>query len=134
MKTIRLMCFVATNAFVSVVGGGCASMAGSHIDSVSVDTPNCPQVPCILKNEDGEYHIKETPGTVTVERAYGALTVTCGDEEVGYAEVIVESEAEGVWGNILFGGFIGWGVDAATGAGYAYPASIMNPLECEEAE
>ena len=114
------------------VVGGCASIAGSHVDSISVKTPNCPGIPCVLKNDDGEYHIKETPGTVTVERAYGDLTVTCGNKRTGYESITVSSKAEGVWGNILLGGPIGWGIDAATGAGYAYPNSIINSLECKE--
>lgn len=108
---------------------GCASMAGSHTDSVSVSTPACPEAQCVLENDDGKYYIKETPGTVVVERAYGDLVVTC--RKGNKIEVVsVPSKADGVWGNILLGGIIGWGVDAATGAGYSYPKEVINPLEC----
>lgn len=114
---------------VAYILGGCASIAGSHIDSISVETPNCPKASCVLENEDGKYYIKETPGTVTIERAYGDLSVVCKKD--GKVDMmLVESKAQGVWGNILLGGIIGWGVDAATGAGYSYPNSIMHPLKC----
>ena len=109
---------------------GCASVAGSHIDSIAVDTPSCPKAACVLKNEDGKYHVKETPDTVTVERAYGDLTVTC--KKNGRTKTItVSSKAHGVWGNVLLGGIIGWAVDAQTGAGYMYPDEILHPLKCE---
>lgn len=115
--------------FSANVLGGCASIAGSHVDSISVETPACPEASCVLENDDGKYYIKETPGTVTVERAYGDLNVVC--KKNGKIDVItVESKATGVWGNILAGGIIGWGVDAATGAGYAYPKSVIHPLKC----
>ena len=121
---------ITTIIFTSVLNG-CASVAGSHVDSISVVTPGCPDAVCVLENDDGKYYIKGTPGTVTVERAYGDLVVTC--EKDGEIEVLhVESKAEGVWGNILLGGVIGWGVDASTGAGYAYPNSITHPLKCPD--
>lgn len=111
--------------------GGCASIAGSHVDSIAVETPDCPGATCVLENEEGKYYVKETPGSVTVERAYDDLVVTCekdGKKEISRTE---SSSTAGVWGNILLGGVIGWAVDANTGAGYAYPPSIINPLQCE---
>ena len=129
------MCYLRWVIGTAIIGigagflSGCTSIAGSHIDSVSVETPGCPEASCVLENDDGKYHIKATPGTVVVEHAYGDLAVIFkkGDK----IDVIsVPSRANGVWGNILLGGFIGWGVDAATGAGHSYPASITHPLKC----
>ena len=117
------------SVFFIIFLNGCASIAGSHIDSISVETPACLEASCVLENDDGKYHIKGTPDTVTVERAYGDLVVTC--RKGNNIDVVrIESKAKGVWGNILLGGVIGWGVDAATGAGYAYPGSITHPLKC----
>lgn len=111
--------------------GGCASIVGSHVDSVTVETPYCPGATCLLQNEEGKYFITETPGTVTVERTYGDLTVKCEKGDVKEITIVESTATGGVWGNILAGGVIGWGVDVATGAGYAYPSSIINTLKCE---
>lgn len=130
MKIHNLMIILLSAATMNILGG-CASIVGSHVDSVTVETPYCPGATCLLSNEEGKYFITETPGTVTVERAYGDLTIAC-EKDNAKKIIIVESTATGgVWGNILAGGVIGWGVDVATGAGYAYPSSIINPLKCE---
>ena len=48
---------------------------------------------------------------------------------------IVESNYEAMnAGNILVGGFIGIGVDAATGAMWKYPTAIVVPMSCPSAE
>ena len=48
---------------------------------------------------------------------------------------IVESNYEAMnAGNILIGGFIGIGVDAATGAMWKYPTAIVVPMSCPSAE
>lgn len=36
------------------------------------------------------------------------------------------------FGNILFGGIIGAGVDASTGAAYDYPSEVILPMQCSE--
>ncbi len=108
---------------------GCASVSESRTNSISVDTPGCPEALCTLENDDGKYYIKETPDTVTVEQAYGDLSITC--EKDGKTSVMqVEPKAKDVWGNILHDSIIGRRVDATTGAGYEYPRFIIHPLEC----
>lgn len=130
MKIHNLMIILLSAATVNVLGG-CASIVGSHVDSVTVETPYCPGATCLLQNEEGKYFITETPGTVTVERAYGDLTIACEKDNAKKITIVESTATGGVWGNILAGGVIGWGVDVATGAGYAYPSSIINPLKCE---
>jgi hypothetical protein len=71
-----------------------------------------------------------TPGSVTVHRSYDKLNVTC--KETGYTAnvVAVDSSTKGMaFGNILFGGLIGVGVDMSTGAAYDYPALITVPMQ-----
>jgi hypothetical protein len=109
---------------------GCASIVSGQDQIVSVATPNCPDADCKLVNDDGTYYVS-TPGTVTVNREYDDMTVSCKKE--GYEPVMlsVSSSTKGMaFGNILLGGIIGGGVDMATGAAYDYPAEIINPLDC----
>jgi hypothetical protein len=64
-----------------------------------------------------------TPGTVTVHRAYGDMNIKCDKDGFQPGLTNVKSSTKGmVAGNILLGGVVGVGVDAATGAAYDYPS------------
>jgi hypothetical protein len=66
-----------------------------------------------------------TPGTVTVNRAYEPLSVKCQKENYKPGIASVPSATKPMaFGNIIFGGIIGAGVDMASGAAYDYPNSI----------
>lgn len=105
---------------------GCASIVSGTSQVVSVETlhpsGNVAGASCKLENDKGVYYVT-TPGTVTVHRAYGDMNVKC--EKAGYDAGLAtfKSSTKGMMaGNILFGGIIGAGVDASTGAAYDYPA------------
>ena len=105
---------------------GCASIVSGTSQVVSVETlhtgGNLAGASCKLENDKGVYYVT-TPGTVTVHRAYGDMNVKC--EKAGFDPGLatVKSSTKAMMaGNIVFGGFIGAGVDAASGAAYDYPA------------
>ncbi|MBK8400157.1 MAG: hypothetical protein IPL29_03555 [Propionivibrio sp.] len=79
---------------------------------------------CRLSNNKGAWFVT-TPGSTTVQRSYEELGVTCEKEalEPGLASVKSTTKAM-AFGNILFGGIIGAGVDTGTGAAYDYPSLI----------
>jgi uncharacterized protein YceK len=109
---------------------GCASIVSGTNQSVTVDTPGCAGASCKLTNDKGNWAVT-TPGSVVVHRAYGALTVDCAKEGFPNGTTTVNSSTKGMaFGNILFGGLIGAGVDAGTGAAYDYPNSITVPMTC----
>jgi hypothetical protein len=104
---------------------GCASIVSGTSQVVSVETlhssGNVAGATCKLENDKGVYYVT-TPGTVTVHRAYGDMNVKC--EKAGFDPGLatVKSSTKAMMaGNILFGGVIGAGVDAASGAAYDYP-------------
>jgi hypothetical protein len=104
---------------------GCASIVSGTSQVVSVETlhPSGPVsgATCKLENDKGVYYVT-TPGTVTVHRAYGDMNVKCERPGFDAGMAIVKSSTKGMMaGNILFGGVIGAGVDAASGAAYDYP-------------
>lgn len=110
---------------------GCASIVSGSQQSVSVDTPGCPGARCELSNDKGKFFVASTPGTVTLSRSYNNLQVTCSREGASSAPQSVASTTKGMaFGNILFGGVIGAGVDMHTGAAYDYPQLITVSLQC----
>jgi hypothetical protein len=105
---------------------GCASIVSGTSQVVSVETlhtsGNVAGATCKLENDKGVYYVT-TPGTVTVHRAYGDMNVKCEKAGFDAGLATVKSSTKGMMaGNIVFGGFIGAGVDAASGAAYDYPA------------
>ena len=108
---------------------GCASIVSGTNQVVSVETlvPTGKVVGanCKLQNDKGVYFVT-TPGTVTVHRAYGDMSVTCDKAGMTPTTASFKSSTKGMLaGNILFGGVIGAGVDAASGAAYDYPALLQ---------
>lgn len=110
---------------------GCASIVGGSTQVVSVDTPGCPGARCELVNEKGRFFVPATPGTVSVHRSYNNLQVTCSKEGAASTPISVASSTKAMaFGNILFGGVIGAGVDIGTGAAYDYPQLITVAMDC----
>lgn len=107
----------------------CASIVNGQNQPVSVSTTP-KNATCALENNKGKWYINNTPGSVTVNRSYHDLQVTC--EKKGYkkAEKKVASATKAMaFGNVVFGGVIGAGVDMADGAAYDYPTEIQVPLD-----
>ncbi|HZX26621.1 MAG TPA: hypothetical protein VFF16_06110 [Telluria sp.] len=111
---------------------GCASLTGSKMQPVSVQTTfearELAGVGCTLENDAGKWFVT-TPGSVTIQKSTGDLAVTCllQQDLVGNATVVSKSNTA-VWGNIIFGGGIGYIVDRNTGAGFDYPTNITVAL------
>lgn len=113
---------------MSILATGCASITGSRNQPISVTTTHegkqITGAYCTLVNDKGTFYVN-TPGTVTVLKAYGDMSATCKKEESHVGVSVFQSASEGaVWGNIVAGGLIGYAVDAGTGAGFSYPPTL----------
>lgn len=127
-KTMRAGLGLAAIAVLASLTG-CASIVSGTNQVVSVETRapagTVSGASCKLQNEKGVYYVT-TPGTVTVHRAYGDMTVTCDKTGLPTTVATFKSSTKGMLaGNILFGGAIGAGVDIASGAAYDYPALLQ---------
>lgn len=114
---------------VAAATTGCASIVSGTTQSVSVETRNVDGASvtgasCKLNNNKGTWFVT-SPGSTTVNRSFEALDVKCEKQglEPGIASFKSSTKAM-AFGNVLFGGPIGAGVDMASGAAYDYPNLI----------
>jgi len=120
---------------------GCASIVDGTNQSLSVKTVSSAGdvsgAQCQLMNSKGSWFVT-TPGSVTVHRAYGALKLSCKKDGYQPAVQTAQSTTKSMaFGNALFGGVVGVGVDMSTGAAYDYPELItvqMKPVALSSAQ
>jgi hypothetical protein len=127
---LRIASLVAVLA-ASTLFTGCASIVSGQNQSVSVVAKNVGTkddisgAKCSLTNDKGTWYVT-TPGSVMVRRSFNDLAVNCALDGVDPGSSMVKSATKGMaFGNILFGGVIGAGVDMSTGAAYDYPEEIV---------
>jgi phosphoketolase len=83
---------------------------------------------CVLTSTEGTYYVT-TPGNVTVHKTKNDLAVVCKRDGYEDAKTSVASHFNGATvGNVIAGGVIGIGIDAATGANYNYPDKFDVPM------
>lgn len=126
--------FFAVFMFGSLAG--CASVTTGQNQTLSVETPGSPEATCELSNDKGKWFVASTPGSVTVNRAYGDLSVHCKSKcGKKSGNILVKSSTKGMaFGNLIMGGIVGAAVDVGTGSAYDYPNMITVPLTDAKAE
>ena len=130
MLKIRIILLILSFLFLS----NCASIMSDSVQAISVDTPNCRGAKCTLNNSNGGYFVQSTPGTVSVEKAYGDLTVTCEKDGQTFTSTHQSKANVATYGNILLGGIPGALIDGGSGKGYDYPNYIVSNLSFSMAE
>ena len=117
---MKLHNFLAVAAAAMALSG-CATIIKGTTQSVSLDSTPVQGAACTLVNSEGTWFVA-TPGSITVHKTKTDITATCKKD--GYQDAIqtIPSHFNGATaGNIIAGGLIGIGVDAASGANYSYP-------------
>lgn len=130
LLAMNLRVLIVVAALTQIVG--CASIVSGSNQSISVETKNdggsVVGASCRLTNNKGTWYVT-TPGSTTVQRSFEDLGVTCTKQEHEERTVAIKSTTKAMaFGNILFGGVIGVGVDVATGAAYDYPPVVSIAL------
>jgi len=120
---------LAIPALLLLTTSGCASIVNGTNQPLSVETrmkgASLAGANCKLVNDKGTWFVT-TPGSVTVHRSFADLSVQCDKEGVQPGISSIKSSTKGMaFGNILFGGVIGAGVDMANGSAYDYPPLIQ---------
>lgn len=106
----------------------CATITAERDQKITVVTTPEGGASCTVSNGEQTWEIAQTPGTVTVPRAFKKLQVSCSKEGLNSGKSDAEAGTRGrAYGNLLLLGVPAL-VDAATGAGYEYPDTITVPL------
>ena len=112
--------------------GACSTIVNGSNQSIAFSTGNVEGANCDLTG-GSNFAVSESfesPAEVKVPRSGKPLTLNCSKDGYKNAEKLIDSKIEGTTGgNLLLGGVIGAGVDAATGAVYKYPEEVDLPME-----
>jgi hypothetical protein len=109
---------------VGLALAGCATIVKGTSQIIAVDTPGVPGAMCTITTQSGPQGVT-TPGTITLAKASAALPISCTKECYLTGQSIIPSNTEAMTaGNVIFGGVIGLGVDAASGAMNKYPDMV----------
>jgi len=124
---------IAAIAALGVTLSGCASIVEGTTQSIAVSSAPADGATCVLTSSEGTYYVT-TPGNTTVHKTKNDLVVVCTRQGFKDAHTVIPSHFNGATaGNILAGGVIGIGIDAATGANYNYPTSFNVTMMPEDA-
>jgi hypothetical protein len=124
MKLFAVAAVVALGAVVS----GCATVIEGTTQSISVASTPVQGAQCALTNSQGTWYAT-TPGSVTVHKTKTDLDVTCTKDGYQPGHVVAAARfAKTTAGNLIAGGLVGFGVDAASGANFYYDSPIDVPL------
>jgi hypothetical protein len=135
---------VASSAKLSVLIAGsvflasCASIVEGTDQTLAIKTDPT-EAECTLTQEGNMVgKIDKTPGVLTLDKSKEDLIVECSKDGHFKEITSVSSSFEGMtFGNIIFGGIIGVGIDAASGAMNHYPEEVtvlLTPTSFESEE
>jgi hypothetical protein len=108
---------VGASMALALLVSACATIVKGTTQMVAIDTPGAPGAKCSLASSAiGSMQIV-TPANVSLQKGQEAISVRCTKECYQDGVGIIASNTEAMAaGNIIVGGIIGLGVDAASGA------------------
>jgi hypothetical protein len=111
----------------------CATIVKGTTQTIAINSPGAAGARCQLRSGAIGTVDVVTPATVTLEKSQENITVHCTKECFQDGAGIVTSFTEGLAaGNIIAGGVIGLGIDAASGAMNKYAPEtiiVMTPIQ-----
>ena len=113
---------------VLLFSSSCATIVASRDQSVNISSSSANKAPinnsiCKLVNSKGEWST-QTPKSISIRKSYGDLVINCTNRNLRGSQTFKSSHDSIIWGNVLFGGLIGWAVDVGTGSGFSYPENM----------
>ncbi len=127
MRSLSVLC-------LAVLLPGCATIMEGTGQTVSINTDPSGALCRVSRNGATLGEISSTPGSVRVDKSKNDISVSCSKDGYKTATISQSPSFNGsTFGNILLGGIVGAGVDAATGANYNYPGTLHIPLSADPA-
>jgi hypothetical protein len=119
-------------ALAAVALSGCATIIKGTSQNIAVQTPPATGANCVLTSKEGMWSVV-TPGSVKIDKSKEDVLIHCTKPGYQDASGTIPSNFQG-WtlGNIILGGVIGVGVDAASGAMNEYPNAYSLPMIAAE--
>jgi hypothetical protein len=101
----------------SLLLGGCATIVKGTTQVVSLSTPGVPGAQCTLSSSAIGTKVVTTPAQISLDKGADNISVVCKKACFQDGTGVIASHTEAMAaGNIIAGGIIGLGVDAASGA------------------
>jgi hypothetical protein len=117
---------------ISILLSGCSTIVKGTEQQVSVATPGVQGEMCTLTSPAVGTRTVQTPGTIGLPKSRHNVAVSCVAQCYNIGVGILASEVEIMTaGNVLFGGVIGLGINAASGAMNKYEPGVevaMTPI------
>ena len=117
---------------LSILLGACSTIVKGTDQQVSVTTPGVTGAMCQLQSPAIGTRTVQTPANITLPKSRHNVAVSCTAQCFGPGVGTLGSHTEVMTaGNVVFGGIVGLGVDAASGAMNTYDPSvevIMTPM------
>jgi hypothetical protein len=105
---------------------GCATITRGTSQVVAVSTPGVSGATCTLTSPSVGTQVVVTPATISLPKGRDAVSVRCEKECYQDGAGIIASNMEGMAaGNLILGGVVGLGVDAASGAMNSYSPEVQ---------
>lgn len=119
-------------ALFSVSITGCATITSGTSQMIAVETSKndlpLTGANCRIVTSKGVWNLV-TPATFEISKSSDDAKISCEKDGDGRGDAVAKSGFKGnTVGNVLIGGIIGIGVDALTGAMWAYPSRWMIKL------
>ncbi|MGE0025469.1 MAG: hypothetical protein AB7S70_17740 [Hyphomicrobium sp.] len=129
---MRILALAA--AYSATIGlAACATLTKGTTQQVAINTPGAPGAECTLTSGAIGTKIVTTPAAIILDKSQDAISVTCRKACFQDGVAIIASNTETMSaGNIIFGGVVGLGVDAVSGAMNKYNADnqiAMVPIQ-----
>lgn len=123
---------VLSSVLALVALSGCATIVKGTTQVVAVTTPGVPGAQCTLSSPSIGSKVVATPAHLTLDKGSSHISVTCRKECFQDGTGMIASHTDTMAaGNIIAGGIIGLGVDAASGAMNTYTVDnqfAMQPI------
>ena len=117
---------------IAILLTGCSTIVKGTQQQVSVATPGVQDAMCTLSSPAVGTRTVQTPGTIVLPKSKHDVAVNCVKQCYTTGVGVLASETEIMTaGNVLFGGVIGLGIDAASGAMNKYQPGVeiaMSPI------
>ncbi len=124
--------FAACCGMISILLSGCSTIVKGTEQQVSVSTPGVPGATCQLTSPAVGTRTVQTPANIVLPKSKHNVAVSCTAQCYSPGVGTLGSHTEVMTaGNVIFGGLIGLGVDAASGAMNTYDSSVevvMTPV------